>query len=117
MPRLALEHAVTGLIMANGAVFAWGLLDHAHAEAADQVEHIVTALFMAELVWKVARQGLAYFRQPWQVFDAVVIGLALLPALPVGVALLRTARLARLLHLARHASQVRILRSVREATA
>jgi voltage-gated sodium channel len=117
MSRLTVEHAVTGLIVANGAVFAWGLLDHAHTEAADQVEHIITALFMAELVCKVARQGLAYFRLPWQAFDAVVIALALLPALPVGVALLRTARLARLVHLVRHASQVRILRLVKEATA
>jgi hypothetical protein len=115
--RLTLEHAVTGLIVANGAVFAWGLLDHAHAEAADQVEHIITAMFLAELVCKVARQRLAYFHQPWQAFDAVVIALALLPALPVGVALLRTARLARLLHLARHVSQVRIVRLAREATA
>jgi voltage-gated sodium channel len=117
MPRVTLEHAVTGLIIANASAFAWGLLDPAHVEAADQVEHVITALFMAEMVFKLARQRLAYFRKPWQAFDAVVIGLALLPALPVGVALLRTARLARLLHLVRHVSQVRILRLVREATA
>lgn len=61
------EHVVTGAIVANAAVFAWGLLDHTHAEMADHVEHAITALFFAELVIKVGRQRLAYFRQPWQV--------------------------------------------------
>lgn len=117
MPSLTVEHAVTGLIVANGVVFAWGLLDHAHTGIADQVEHVIILAFAVELACKLARQRVAYFRQRWQAFDAVVIGLALLPALPVGVALLRTARLARLLHLARHVSGVRILRLVEEARA
>ena len=114
-----LEHAVTGLIMANASVFAWGLIDSAHAEAADQVDHVITALFAAELVCKLARQRLAYFRQGWQTFDAVIIALAVLPFLGSGVAVLRAARMARLVHLLRHVGQVRILRLlvVKEAAA
>lgn len=117
MPRLTFEGVVTGAIVANTAVLVWGLVDHAHAEVAERLEHIIIVAFAVELACKLARQRLAYFRQPWQAFDAAVIALALLPALPVGVALLRTARLARLLHLARHVTQVRILRVAKEATA
>jgi hypothetical protein len=111
-----LERVSTAAIIANGCVFAWGMADHVHAEIADAAEHIITGFFLFELGWRwrAARWRLDYLRG-WSAFDAVVIVLAMLPALP-GVAVLRIARLARaakLLHLARHASQLRILALVR----
>lgn len=114
---MKLERVVTGAIVANAAVFAWGLVDHAHAETADHIEHAILALFVVELAIKVAAQRLAYVKQPWQAFDAVVIVAALLPIAPVGTGLLRLARLASMAHLLRHIQQLRSARPVRGAVA
>jgi voltage-gated sodium channel len=108
---IRLEPAVTGAIILNGIAFGWGLIDPVHAEIADQIEHGITALFVAEMAIKLHSQRLAYFRHGWHWFDAVVILLSLVPMLP-GTAVLRMARLARLaklVHLARHAAQLRLI--------
>jgi hypothetical protein len=90
-------------------VFVWGVADPGHADQAEMVEHIILAVFVAEMAIKLWSQRLAYFMSRWHLFDCVVIALALLPMLP-GAAVLRLARisrLAKLLHLARHASALR----------
>lgn len=117
MPRLTFEGVVTGAIVANTAVLVWSVVDHMHTELVDHVEHAITFVFVAELVIRLAETGWnpgRFCRKPWNVFDTLVIGLALLPVLPVGVMLARTARLARLLHLGRHGAQLRVLRLAKE---
>jgi voltage-gated sodium channel len=109
--RARLEPLVTGAIILNGIAFGWGIVRPSDIEIADQVEHVITGFFVLEMAIRLHSQRLAYFRQPWRCFDAVVIALSLLPMLP-GTAVLRLARLARLakvLHLARHATQLRAL--------
>jgi voltage-gated sodium channel len=104
-----LEKVVTGAIVANAGVFVWGLVDD--TGASEMVEHCILALFVMEMAVKMYGQRWGYFTKPWQVFDAVVIGLSLAPLVPT-LAVLRVARLARLakvLHLARHAVQLRIV--------
>lgn len=108
--RVTFERMVTGAIVANAAVFVWGLADHRHAEQADLVEHLIVAVFIAEMAIKIWTQRLSWFRRPWNIFDAAVITLSLMPMLP-GAAVLRLvrlARLAKLLHLLRHVSHLRL---------
>jgi hypothetical protein len=114
-----LEKVTTAAIIANGAVFAWGMVDPGHGEIADQIEHAITALFVIEIGWRWRSSGyrLGYFKG-WHLFDALVITLSLLPMLPgtAVVRLARLARLAKLLHLARHATQLRAVTRLRNAT-
>jgi voltage-gated sodium channel len=111
--------AANSAICANAAVFVWSLADPSHADVADMAEHAITALFVFEFGWRwhAARWRLA-FLHGWHLFDMVVIALSLLPMLP-GAAVLRLARLARLaklLHVARHATQLRVLKLAARAT-
>ncbi|MBV9090790.1 MAG: hypothetical protein JO044_12945, partial [Mycobacteriaceae bacterium] len=51
------EHAVTGAILVNAAVFGWGLLDHAHRELAEHVETAILVVFAVELVCRLRAAG------------------------------------------------------------
>lgn len=110
------EHVATSVVMSNAGLVAWSVLDHAHDELTERLETGCLIFFVGELLVRLARHRGAFLRQPWEVFDLLVIGLSLLPALGVDVTLLRVARLgrlARLVHLTRHLSGLRLLRFVR----
>lgn len=89
---LILFNAVTlGLETSARAMAAWGdwlvLADRA-----------VLAVFVAELLVKLFAFGPRFFRNPWNVFDLVVVGIALVPAAgPLSV--LRALRVLRVLRL------------------
>jgi hypothetical protein len=107
-----LEKASAAAILANGAAFLWGVVDPLHAAYADAAEHAFLAFFVAEmgLRWRAAGWRLAHFRG-WELFDAIVVLLSVASLLP-GSAVARMARLAKLvkvLHLGRHAAQLRVL--------
>ena len=52
----------------------------------------------------------------WNCFDAAVIALSTMPILGVDASLLRVARMARMVHLMRHASHLRLSRLLVPAT-
>jgi hypothetical protein len=108
---IRLEQAVTCAIVANTAVFVWGLVDHQHTEQTEMAEQILLAAFTCEMSWKIWTQRTGYFTRPWQVLDLLVILVSLAPMVP-SLAVLRLARLARLakvLHMARHAVHLRLV--------
>ena len=81
--------------------------DHAHEEWTERAEVACLTFFCLELLVRLRRDGRAFLRSRWTLFDVVLIVLALLPAVPVGASALRLVRLggrvARLAHLSRHA--------------
>src|SRR5262245_40335134 len=44
------------------------------------LDRIILAVFLIELAARIAVHRLAFFRDPWSVFDFIVIGIALVPA-------------------------------------
>ena len=97
----AVQRAIVGLIVFNAVTLGletsdslmarWGGLLHA-------VDAVVLAVFVVELGIKLYAQGLRFFRSAWNVFDFVVVGIALLPASgPLSV--LRALRVLRVLRL------------------
>jgi hypothetical protein len=107
-----LEKLTTAAIITNGAVFATGLALPAYAETTEMVEHVILGFFTVEMVlrWRAADWRLAHFRG-WHLFDAIVVLLSVATVLP-GSAVMRLARLAKLvkvLHLGRHAAQLRVV--------
>jgi voltage-gated sodium channel len=103
----AFDHVASGVILVNAAVLLWGLVDGADRELAERFEFVCLVFFAAELVVRFRRcrwRPGVFLRQPWVVFDVIVLTLALAP-LPVNAGMLRLARLsrlARLIHLGRH---------------
>ncbi|GAA3723912.1 voltage-gated sodium channel [Spinactinospora alkalitolerans] len=61
-------------------------------------EHAFVAFFVIELALKVYARGWTFFRDPWNWFDLIVVGVALIPA-SEGFSVLRLLRILRLLRL------------------
>src|SRR4249919_3279391 len=62
------------------------------------LDHIILAVFVVEIAARVTVHRLAFFRDPWSVFDFVVIGIALVPATET-FSVLRSLRVLRVLRL------------------
>jgi voltage-gated sodium channel len=74
-------------------------------------DRAILAVFVAEILMKLYARRLGFFRDPWNVFDFIVVGIALVPATGP-LAVLRTLRVLRVLRLV---SQVPRLRFIVEA--
>jgi voltage-gated sodium channel len=62
------------------------------------VDHVLLGIFVIELVAKMAVYRVAFFRDPWRIFDLLVVGIALLPA-SGPLSILRALRVLRVLRL------------------
>ncbi len=62
------------------------------------VDRIVLVVFVLELAARFAVYRLAFFRDPWRVFDLIVVGIALMPATG-NLSVLRALRILRVLRL------------------
>lgn len=62
------------------------------------IDHIILWVFVAELAAKMIGRGLAFYRNGWNLFDLVVVGIALAPATGA-LSVLRALRILRVLRL------------------
>src|SRR6476469_2740939 len=62
------------------------------------LDHIILAVFVVEIAARVIVHRLDFFRDPWSVFDFIVIGIALVPATET-FSVLRSLRVLRVLRL------------------
>ncbi len=62
------------------------------------VDRVALAVFVVELAMRLVAHGWRFFRDPWSVFDFVVIGIALVPA-SEAFSVLRALRILRVLRL------------------
>jgi voltage-gated sodium channel len=98
-PRV--QHFLIALIIANAVILgmetsprlmaSWGKLLVA-------VDHAMLAIFVVEIAIRMAAHGRRFFRDPWSVFDFVVVAIALVPA-SGPFAVLRALRVLRVLRL------------------
>ena len=96
-----IQHLLIGLILINAIILGmetspaimahWG----AWLNIADQ---IILTIFVIEIALRLTAHRLAYFRDPWNVFDFLVVAIALLPA-SGPLAVLRALRVLRVLRL------------------
>jgi voltage-gated sodium channel len=95
------QHALIGLILINAVILGMETSPALMAEwgpwliAADKV---ILAIFVVEIALRLLAHRLAYFRDPWNVFDFSVVAIALLPA-SGPLAVLRALRVLRVLRL------------------
>ena len=62
------------------------------------IDHLILAVFVAEILARLLARGVAFFRDPWSVFDFAVVAIALVPA-SGPFAVLRALRVLRVLRL------------------
>jgi len=72
------------------------------------IDQIILWIFIAELVMLMAARGFGFFKDPWCVFDFIVIGIALVPAAG-SLSVLRALRVLRVLRLV---NKIESMRSV-----
>jgi voltage-gated sodium channel len=109
------QRAVVGLILFAGLLV--GAETHrpwmeAHGALFHTLDRVVLALFVVELGLRLATHGARpwrFFRDPWNVFDAVIVGVCLLPFHTEFAAVLRLVRVLRVLRLVTAVPRLQLL--------
>ncbi|MFI0395265.1 ion transporter [Paracoccus jiaweipingae] len=95
----AVSRFISGLILFNAIILGMETSDRMMALWGDLLvvlDSACLAVFVAEIGAKLVARGWRFFRSGWNIFDFVVVGIALVPA-GQGLAVLRTLRVLRLL--------------------
>jgi voltage-gated sodium channel len=109
------QRAVIGLILFAGLLV--GAETHrpwmkAHAELFHTLDRGVLVIFVVELALRIGAQGRRpwrFFTDPWNVFDAVIVGVCLLPFHTEFAAVLRLVRVLRVLRLVTAVPRLQLL--------
>lgn len=72
----------------------------------DTLDNVILTVFVIEIVVRIVAYGRDFFRDPWSIFDFVVVGIALVPATET-FSVLRALRVLRVLRLATTVPQMR----------
>jgi voltage-gated sodium channel len=95
------QHAVTGAIVVNAVTLGLETAPSVMAEIGGllgALDDIILGIFVVELALKLYAQGPRFFLRAWNVFDFVIVGMALLPS-SGALAVLRALRILRVLRL------------------
>jgi voltage-gated sodium channel len=108
------QNFIYAVIVANAVTLGLGTYDFSGEvlSALTTADDVFLGIFVVELAIRIAAHGRRpqdFFRDGWNVFDFVVIGLAFLPWLRDNVTLLRLARLLRVVRLISVMPDLRIL--------
>jgi voltage-gated sodium channel len=106
---------VLGVIVANAVVLGLQTYDDVVDEYGgllDLLNDVFLAFFVGELALRIGSYGRrpqSFFRDPWNVFDFVIIVAAFVPGLRSNSTLLRLARLLRVIRVVRLLPELRVL--------
>ncbi|MFN2310187.1 MAG: ion transporter [Gammaproteobacteria bacterium] len=95
------QNVIIGLIILNAIVLGLETSPAVMAKVAGPLtllDQAILAVFVVEIGIKLAAQGVGFFRRGWNIFDFVVVGIALVPA-SGPLAILRALRILRVLRL------------------
>ena len=96
-----IQHAIVVLIILNAALL--GLETSAEVMQSFGTElmvldHVILGIFILELVLLIIARGMDFFKDPWSMFDFIVIAIALVPVTE-SLSVLRALRVLRVLRL------------------
>jgi voltage-gated sodium channel len=95
------ERFIMGVIIANALVLGLETsktIMASYGRVLETLDHIMLAIFVIELAARIAVHRLAFFRDPWSLFDFIVVGIALVPTTE-NFSVLRALRVLRVLRL------------------
>ena len=96
---ILINAAILGMETSPSIMAAWGNTLHA-------LDQAILAVFVAEIGCLLAARGWRFFKDPWCVFDFIVVGIALVPA-SGPFAVLRSLRVLRVLRLVNKIPSIR----------
>lgn len=92
---------IIGLILINALVLGldtYPAIKANYGTLLHQIDHVILWVFVIELTIQFMAKGLKLFKDPWALFDFVIVGIALLPAQET-FSVLRAARVLRVFRL------------------
>jgi voltage-gated sodium channel len=95
------ERVVMSLIIVNAVILGLETsksVMESYGTLLEVLDHIILGVFVVEITARIIVHRLAFFRDPWSVFDFVVVGIALVPATE-NFSVLRALRILRVLRL------------------
>jgi voltage-gated sodium channel len=95
------ERVVMGLIIVNAVILGLETnrsLTPEFRHTLEVLDYIILGVFVIEIGARIVVHRLAFFRDPWSLFDFIVVGIALVPATET-FSVLRTLRVLRVLRL------------------
>jgi len=95
------ERAVMSLIIVNAIILGLETsqtIMESYGTILDILDHIILMIFVVELTARIIVHRFAFFRDPWSVFDFIVVAIALVPATDT-FTVLRALRILRVLRL------------------
>ena len=96
-----IQYSITFLIVINAIILGLETVPAAMASYGSillAVDHFILGVFVIEILLRIYAHRLAFFRDPWSLFDFVVVAIALVPA-SGPLAVLRALRILRVLRL------------------
>jgi len=107
----AFQHFITFLIIFNGITLGLATSKDFMADYSvfiDSLDTIIVALFTIEISLRIYVHRLAFFKDPWSLFDFFVVSISLIPASD-GLSILRVLRVLRLFRLLTIVPQMRLI--------
>lgn len=101
LERPATQHTIIALILVNAALLGletWPAAKLAAGGLIGTLDRVLLAVFVVEITARLVVHRAAFWRDPWSVFDFVVVAIALVPA-SGPLAVLRALRVLRVLRL------------------
>ncbi|MGW2157159.1 ion transporter [Nonomuraea sp. NPDC001699] len=95
------QRFIVGVILVNAATLGLETVPAVAGEFGHvlvAIDHVALYIFVAELLAKVYVERSAFVRDPWNLFDTAIVGIALVPA-SGGLSVLRSLRILRALRL------------------
>ncbi|MGA1253967.1 MAG: ion transporter, partial [Burkholderiaceae bacterium] len=95
------QNTIIVLILINAAILGMETSPTIMAQYGETLiaaDHAILAVFVVEIASLLAARGWRFFKDPWSVFDFIVVGIALIPA-SGPFAVLRSLRVLRVLRL------------------
>lgn len=109
LDRPWVRNAIIGVILFNAVILGLETSSTVMSRFGGLIlwlDTICLAIFVAEIAAKLYAQGLRYFRNGWNIFDFVIVGIALVPA-GQGLSVLRALRILRVLRVISVAPRLR----------
>lgn len=99
LDRPWVRNAIIGVILFNAVILGLETSSPVMARAGELIlllDAICLAIFVAEIAAKIYAHGLRFFRNGWNLFDFIIVGIALVPT-GQGLSVLRALRILRVL--------------------
>ncbi len=109
------QNFIIGVILAAGVIVGiqtYPSVVEAHGHVLDLLDTIILWIFVVEIVIKMGAEGRRpwrYFYDPWNIFDFLIVAVCFMPIGAEYVAVLRLARLLRVLKLVRALPRLQVL--------